>query len=185
VNSDKLRRTEHAVEAYRAQIDTHKAEKYGFASMAAVPYAHIVAQLLGKKRPKGTEINLAPNPKDIVSKLFLLWCAMPTLVHTDLGKFEPVFSRDVPQEDDGLVPALHDRLPEHCPALRAFHSCQLILRVYNYFFLPDFSLSYTRRLPALSHSSNTGLSLPQFPSTLFPVYSPPPCLRCLVSSCLS
>lgn len=39
--------------------------------MAAVPYAHIVAQLLGKKRPKGTEINLAPNPKDIVSKIIL------------------------------------------------------------------------------------------------------------------
>jgi hypothetical protein len=71
VTSDKLRRTEHAVEAYRAQIDTHKAEKYGFASMAAVPYAHIVGQLLGKKRPKGTEISLAPNPKDIVSKIIL------------------------------------------------------------------------------------------------------------------
>ena len=71
MNSDKLRRTEHAVEAYRAQIDTHKAEKYGFASMASVPYAHIVAQLLGKKRPKGTEISLAPNPKDIVSKIIL------------------------------------------------------------------------------------------------------------------
>jgi hypothetical protein len=68
---DKLRRTEHAVEAYRAQIDTHKAEKYGFASMAAVPYAHIVAQLLRKKHPKGTEIGLAPNPKDIVSKIIL------------------------------------------------------------------------------------------------------------------
>jgi Cytosolic domain of 10TM putative phosphate transporter len=71
VKSDKLRRTEHAVEAYRAQIDTHKAENYGFASMAAVPYAHIVAQLLGNKRPKGTEISLAPNPKDIVSKVIL------------------------------------------------------------------------------------------------------------------
>jgi hypothetical protein len=36
--------------------------------MAAVPYAHIVAQLLENKRPKGSEINLAPNPKDIVSE---------------------------------------------------------------------------------------------------------------------
>ena len=35
--------------------------------MAAVPYAHIVAQLLERKHPKGTEITLAPNPKDIVS----------------------------------------------------------------------------------------------------------------------
>jgi hypothetical protein len=36
--------------------------------MAAVPYAHIVAQLLENKRPKGSDIGLAPNPKDIVSK---------------------------------------------------------------------------------------------------------------------
>ena len=36
--------------------------------MAAVPYAHIVAQLLENKRPKGSEISLAPNPKDIVSE---------------------------------------------------------------------------------------------------------------------
>jgi len=82
VNSDKLRRTEHAVEAYRAQIDTRRAEKYGFASMAAVPYAHIVAQLLEKKRPKGTEINLAPNPKDIVSNsLLLLVCYTHSGLH--------------------------------------------------------------------------------------------------------
>ena len=66
-NSEKLKRTEAAVEAYRAQIDSRKPENYGFASMAAVPYAHIVAQLLGRKHPKGTEITLAPNPKDIVS----------------------------------------------------------------------------------------------------------------------
>jgi hypothetical protein len=164
VNSDKLRRTEHAVEAYRAQIDTHKAENYGFASMAAVPYAHIVAQLLMRKRPKGTEISLAPNPKDIVSKSFLRCCAILTLVYADLGQLEPVHSRAGPQEDDGLVPALLDRLPEHCPALRAFHSRQLVLRMYYNFFLPDFSLSYSRRFPALSHSSNIGLSPPQLHS---------------------
>lgn len=66
-NSEKLKRTEQAVEAYRSQIDSRKPENYGFASMAAVPYAHIVAQLLERKHPKGTEITLAPNPKDIVS----------------------------------------------------------------------------------------------------------------------
>ncbi|KAI0251134.1 DUF221-domain-containing protein [Lactifluus subvellereus] len=66
--TEKLKRTEHAVEAYRAQIDTRKAENYGFASMAAVPYAHVVAQLLERKRPKGTEISLAPNPKDLIWK---------------------------------------------------------------------------------------------------------------------
>lgn len=34
--------------------------------MAAVPYAHIVAKQLTGKHPKGTHIDLAPNPKDIV-----------------------------------------------------------------------------------------------------------------------
>lgn len=62
----KLKRTEQAIEDYRQQIDTRKAENYGFASMAAVPYAHIVATLLRKKHPKGTDIALAPNPKDII-----------------------------------------------------------------------------------------------------------------------
>ncbi|KAI0258847.1 hypothetical protein BC834DRAFT_834501 [Gloeopeniophorella convolvens] len=64
--TEKLKRTEQAVEAYRAQIDMRKPENYGFASMAAVPYAHVVAQLLEKKHPKGTDISLAPNPKDII-----------------------------------------------------------------------------------------------------------------------
>ncbi|KAG1739129.1 uncharacterized protein EDB91DRAFT_1136016 [Suillus paluster] len=62
----KLKRTEQAIEDYRQQIDSRKAENYGFASMAAIPYAHIVANLLRKKHPKGTDIALAPNPKDII-----------------------------------------------------------------------------------------------------------------------
>ncbi|KAF8270502.1 DUF221-domain-containing protein [Lactarius quietus] len=64
--TEKLKRTEQVVESYRAQIDSRKPENYGFASMAAVPYAHIVAQLLEGKRPKGSDIGLAPNPKDII-----------------------------------------------------------------------------------------------------------------------
>lgn len=39
--------------------------------MAAVPYAHIVAKILSNKHPKGTDIALAPNPKDIVRLLIL------------------------------------------------------------------------------------------------------------------
>ncbi|OCH90575.1 DUF221-domain-containing protein [Obba rivulosa] len=62
----KLQRCERAIEEYRSQIDTRKPEKYGFASMAAVAYAHIVANMLRNKRPKGTYITLAPNPKDII-----------------------------------------------------------------------------------------------------------------------
>jgi hypothetical protein len=69
---EKLQDTERAVEDYRRQIDDRKPENYGFASLAAVPYAHIVANLLKDKRPKGTDVILAPNPKDIVSRSQLL-----------------------------------------------------------------------------------------------------------------
>ncbi|KAK0212532.1 hypothetical protein DFS33DRAFT_1390912, partial [Desarmillaria ectypa] len=62
----KLKRTEAAVDAYRSGTDTKKPEKYGFASLAAVPYAHIAARKLAGKHPKGTTITLAPNPKDII-----------------------------------------------------------------------------------------------------------------------
>ncbi|EIN06583.1 DUF221-domain-containing protein [Punctularia strigosozonata HHB-11173 SS5] len=64
--AEKIRESEAKVEAYRAQIDNNKPENYGFASMAAVPYAHIVARMLKNKKPKGTTIQLAPNPKDII-----------------------------------------------------------------------------------------------------------------------
>jgi hypothetical protein len=66
LHSAKLKRTDAAIEEYRSQIDTRKAENYGFASMAAVPYAHVVAKMLRGKHPKGACIDLAPNPKDIV-----------------------------------------------------------------------------------------------------------------------
>ncbi|TFK23149.1 DUF221-domain-containing protein [Coprinopsis marcescibilis] len=64
--TNKLKRTEAAIEDYRTQIDTRKAENYGFASLAAVPFAHIVAQKLEGKHPRGTRVVLAPNPKDII-----------------------------------------------------------------------------------------------------------------------
>ena len=65
--------TEQRVEAYREQMDARKPENYGFASMAAVPYAHIVANMLRKKKARGAVIALAPNPKDIVRVFF--WTA--------------------------------------------------------------------------------------------------------------
>jgi hypothetical protein len=65
-HSAKLKRTEAAIEEYRTQIESRKPENYGFASMAAVPYAHIVGKMLSSKHPKGTTIDLAPNPKDII-----------------------------------------------------------------------------------------------------------------------
>ncbi|THH04318.1 hypothetical protein EW145_g5613 [Phellinidium pouzarii] len=64
--TNKVKRCEAAIESYRNEIDTRKPENYGFASMAAVPFAHIVARLLQKKEPRGTLVTLAPNPKDII-----------------------------------------------------------------------------------------------------------------------
>jgi hypothetical protein len=69
----RLQVTEKAVEEYRLQINDRKPENYGFASMAAVPYAHIVANMLKGKKPKGTDVILAPNPRDIVSRSRLLY----------------------------------------------------------------------------------------------------------------
>lgn len=62
----KLKKTEAAVEQWRNDIDLRQAESYGFASLASVPYAHVVARLLAEKHPKGTSFTLAPNPKDII-----------------------------------------------------------------------------------------------------------------------
>ena len=62
----KLARTEVAAKERREKTEVNKVENYGFASMAAVPYAHLVAQRLAHKHPKGTTITLAPNPRDIV-----------------------------------------------------------------------------------------------------------------------
>ena len=77
----KLQRADRAVEEFRKQIDLRKPENYGFASMAAVPYAHIVANMLRRKSPKGAKVTLAPNPKDIVRpcrpqgcRFMVLWC---------------------------------------------------------------------------------------------------------------
>ncbi|CAG7850689.1 Uncharacterized protein C354.08c [Serendipita indica DSM 11827] len=64
----KLAKTEAAVQDWRERNEHNKPENYGFASLAAVPYAHIVAQRLNGKHPKGTTITLAPNPKDIIWK---------------------------------------------------------------------------------------------------------------------
>lgn len=89
--SAKLKRTEAAIEAYRTQIDTRKAENYGFASMAAVPYAHVVAKIIGGKHPKGTDISLAPNPKDIVC--FILWYACFVIFHFVLFRFGRIWPK--------------------------------------------------------------------------------------------
>lgn len=66
--TQKIKRLEERVEVARSQVDGRKAENYGFASFAAVPYAHVVAKRLKGKRKNGSRFELAPAPKDIIWK---------------------------------------------------------------------------------------------------------------------
>ncbi|KAF8316081.1 DUF221-domain-containing protein [Clavulina sp. PMI_390] len=64
--TSRIKSANEAIDRAREQIDLRKPEPYGFASMASVPYAHVVARILTGKSKKGAMITLAPNPKDIV-----------------------------------------------------------------------------------------------------------------------
>jgi len=62
----KIKRLEDMVQQHRDTITDKKSEPYGFASFAAVPYAHVVGKKLQSKRIKGCEFALAPLPSDII-----------------------------------------------------------------------------------------------------------------------
>ncbi|KAA1133062.1 hypothetical protein PGTUg99_006087 [Puccinia graminis f. sp. tritici] len=62
----KIKQYELKIQAARDAISGRKPENYGFASFAAVAYAHIVAKKLGAKRIKGVAFSLAPPPQDII-----------------------------------------------------------------------------------------------------------------------
>ncbi|PWN37890.1 DUF221-domain-containing protein [Meira miltonrushii] len=63
-----INKLEAAVENWRERIAEKKPESYGFASMAAVPYAHAAAKSLKNKRPNGVEIELSSEPRNILWK---------------------------------------------------------------------------------------------------------------------
>ncbi|POV96946.1 hypothetical protein PSHT_14850 [Puccinia striiformis] len=62
----KIKQYELKIAASRDAISDRKPENYGFASFAAVAYAHLVAKKLGRKRIKGVAFSLAPPPQDII-----------------------------------------------------------------------------------------------------------------------
>lgn len=64
--TDKIKRYETEIEATRDNHDFKKAENFGFASLLSIPAAHVVALKCRNKHPNGTNIQLAPNPKDII-----------------------------------------------------------------------------------------------------------------------
>lgn len=64
--TNQINKIEAAVETWRERIAEKKPQSYGFASMAAVPYAHATAKALKNKKQRGITIELAPEPKDIL-----------------------------------------------------------------------------------------------------------------------
>lgn len=63
-----INRLEAAIENWRERIAEKKSESYGFASLAAVPYAHAAAKSLKGKKPQKIEFDLAPEPRNILWK---------------------------------------------------------------------------------------------------------------------
>jgi hypothetical protein len=64
--TNQINRVEAAVMHQRETIQEKKPEMYGFASLAAVPYAHAAAKVLKGKKPGGMRIALAPPPTGII-----------------------------------------------------------------------------------------------------------------------
>ncbi|KAN0061279.1 hypothetical protein ACQY0O_006125 [Thecaphora frezii] len=64
--TDQINRVETAVQRQRETIQDKKPENYGFASLAAVPYAHMAAKSLKNKKPGGMRLALAPPPSGII-----------------------------------------------------------------------------------------------------------------------
>lgn len=67
-----INKLEAAIEDWRERIAEKKPESYGFASLAAVPYAHAAAKTLKNKHPNGIEVTLAPEPRNIIWKNLVL-----------------------------------------------------------------------------------------------------------------
>jgi len=66
----------------RDTVDSRDAEQYGFISYPTISQAHVAAKAVGRKHIKGTTIQLAPKPQDLIwenlgrSKKHRRWNAM-------------------------------------------------------------------------------------------------------------
>ncbi|WFD06185.1 hypothetical protein MVES1_001527 [Malassezia vespertilionis] len=65
---EKLRHVEDEIVRVRSDTTVGEPMSYGFASLAAVPYAHAVARTFKNKRARGLRIRLACSPHDIIWK---------------------------------------------------------------------------------------------------------------------
>jgi hypothetical protein len=64
----RIERLEARIKEVRESVDKRDALPYGFASYETLESAHSVAYTAKNKHPKGTTVNLAPRPKDIIWK---------------------------------------------------------------------------------------------------------------------
>lgn len=64
--SEELRTVERQIQEARSDKAEQVPTSYGFASLAAVPYAHTIAKNMCKSRPLGMRIRLASSPQDIL-----------------------------------------------------------------------------------------------------------------------
>jgi hypothetical protein len=64
----RIERLESKIKEVRETVDKRDAMPYGFASYETLESAHSVAYTAKNKHPKGTTVNLAPRPKDIIWK---------------------------------------------------------------------------------------------------------------------
>ncbi|WFD30636.1 hypothetical protein MSPP1_001657 [Malassezia sp. CBS 17886] len=61
-----LRAVETEITHVRANHSVGAPQSYGFASLAAVSYAHTAAKAISRRRVRGMRIHLAPSPRDII-----------------------------------------------------------------------------------------------------------------------
>lgn len=64
--TDRIQRLEEEIRHVRASIDKRNAMPFGFVSWDLIEHAHAVAYTARKKHPKGTTIQLAPRPNDLI-----------------------------------------------------------------------------------------------------------------------
>ncbi|GFF47141.1 uncharacterized protein C354.08c [Aspergillus lentulus] len=64
--TDRIQRLEEEIRHVRASIDKRNAMPFGFVSWDMIEHAHAVAYTARKKHPKGTTIQLAPRPNDLI-----------------------------------------------------------------------------------------------------------------------
>ncbi|KAF2735037.1 DUF221-domain-containing protein [Polyplosphaeria fusca] len=64
----RIQRLEDQIKAARDTVDKRDAMSYGFASYETIESAHTVAYASRRKHPKGSTINLAPRPNDVIWK---------------------------------------------------------------------------------------------------------------------